>query len=709
MNSATDIRPQPPSESSRNSLPGSIDLSVIVVNYNVREFLEQALRSINRASDGLKVEIFVVDNNSSDGSVEMVRNRFPEVHLIANEENTGFSAANNQAIRQASGRYLLILNPDTIVREDTLQALVRFMDEHPDAGAAGCKILNPDGSFAPESRRAFPTPAVAFYRITGLSKLFPRSARFGRYNMSYLPPDEAAEVDALSGSCMMVRHEALLRRADTAHSPEINGVAHVTYDGAGLFDEAFFMYGEDLDWCFRIQQAGWKIYYTPETQIIHYKGESTKKGELRYVMLFYGAMLRFAEKHFKSRHSWLFRIFLRGGIVARGSLQVVSNGLKRFSTPLIDAAITFAMVAAAGFLRFLPDNLTFPPLFVGLIAPLYTLATAVSISALGGYKHTGRTRILPVISGSLIAFAILGTTSFFVKNIAFSRLAILLGFCMALVALCLIRIIRVYRKPPTLFRRTIFVGNHDEAQRLNQLFSAERAPSMELLGYVGEQPAGEPAKDLDVPFLASLRHLRDIVRLQRIDDVVFGSSALSNRTIFDLIQQLRDLPVSLKILSPNLEHLISPARIDELTATPALIDAERAFGLQRSTLARRAFEVTLATAGLVLRPILYLMAAATGKNSWWRVLIEKTKNMPQVLVGKHALVGFRREEAPFISASWQLKPGIFTITDTLPPRTKRSQDINRAYWLYVCNQSMALDLDIIFRSIKQIRAQYAGR
>src|SRR6056297_2802194 len=167
-----------------------VDVSVIVVNYNVREFLEQALDSVERASAGLSIETFVVDNNSVDGSAAMVRERFPDAQVIANEENVGFGRANNQAIQQACGRYLLILNPDTLLQEDTLRTFVDFMDAQPDAGAAGCRILNPDGTFAPESRRAFPTPSVALYRMTGLSRLFPHSKTFGRYNLTYLPIDE---------------------------------------------------------------------------------------------------------------------------------------------------------------------------------------------------------------------------------------------------------------------------------------------------------------------------------------------------------------------------------------------------------------------------------------------------------------------------------------------------------------------------------------
>jgi GT2 family glycosyltransferase len=207
----------------------------------------------------LRVEVFVVDNNSVDGSVEMVARDFPDVTLIRNDENVGFARANNQAIRQARGKYLLILNPDTIVQEDTLRVLVDHLEAHPESGAVGCQILNPDGSFAPESRRAYPTPTVAFYRIVGLSKLFPSSPVFGRYNMTFLPRDEESEVDALSGSCMLVRHAALHVARPTWERLDqqerrcvdqglMDDVPDITRDGAGLFDEDFFMYGEDLDW-----------------------------------------------------------------------------------------------------------------------------------------------------------------------------------------------------------------------------------------------------------------------------------------------------------------------------------------------------------------------------------------------------------------------------------------------------------------------------
>src|SRR3990172_4972493 len=236
-----------------------MDLSVIIVNYNVRDFLENALASAREAMKGIDGEVIVVDNASDDGSVEMVGRKFPGVRMVANDRNIGFAAANNIALRLSRGRYMLLLNPDTIVKEDTFQIIIRFLDTHPDAGLAGCRILNPDGTLQLACRRSFPTPWVAFTKISGLSALYPESRIFGKYNLGYLDPDRTYEVDAISGSFMAVRREA--------------------YEKAGGLDEEYFMYGEDLDWCYRIKQAGWKVYYVSGTRIIHYKGESVRRSD----------------------------------------------------------------------------------------------------------------------------------------------------------------------------------------------------------------------------------------------------------------------------------------------------------------------------------------------------------------------------------------------------------------------------------------------
>jgi GT2 family glycosyltransferase len=295
-----------------------VDLSVIIVNFNVRAFLENALVSVRRALEGLRGEVIVVDNASDDGSVEMVRQKFPEAAVIANQTNLGFAAANNLALKKARGRYVLLLNPDTIVQEDTFTTMVAFMDGHVDVGAAGCKVLNPDGTLQLACRRSFPTPWVAFTKIAGLSSLFPHSRTFGRYNLTYLDPDQSVEVEALSGSFMVIRREA--------------------YEAVGGLDEQFFLYGEDLDWCYRFKQAGWKIFYVHQTQIVHYKGESARRSDIDEVRLFYEAMRLFVQKHFP--RGIFSDVILRLGIALREWAAFAG----RIARPLRAAGLDFVLV-----------------------------------------------------------------------------------------------------------------------------------------------------------------------------------------------------------------------------------------------------------------------------------------------------------------------------------------------------------------------------
>ena len=294
-------------------------LSIIIVNYNVKYFLEQALLSVRKAILPIEAEVFVVDNNSVDDSVEMVKEKFPEIHLIENKSNPGFSTANNQAIKLAKGEYVLLLNPDTVVEENTFEKCIDFMDAHPDAGGLGVKMIDGSGKFLPESKRGFPSPFVAFCKTFGLSSIFPKSKTFNRYHLGFLDENKTHEVDVLAGAFMMLRKSVL--------------------DEIGLLDETFFMYGEDIDLSYRIVQAGYKNYYFTDTTIIHYKGESTKKGSLNYVKVFYNAMIIFAKKHFKGEKATLFILMLHLAIYFRAFLTLVSNFFKQIYLPLLDAGV----------------------------------------------------------------------------------------------------------------------------------------------------------------------------------------------------------------------------------------------------------------------------------------------------------------------------------------------------------------------------------
>ena len=252
-------------------------LSVVIVSYNVKYYLAQCLDSLDRALAGIDSEVFVVDNHSKDDTVGYISRRYRNVSVIDSNHNLGFARANNIAIRRSSGEYVLLLNPDTFVCEDTIREALSFMDAHQCAGGVGVKMYNPDGSRAPESRRGLPTPLTSFYKMSGLCARFPKSRRFGRYYMGYLDWEEPARIEVVSGAFCLLRKSAL--------------------DKVGLLDEDFFMYGEDIDLSYRLLKGGFENWYLPYA-ILHYKGESTQKTSFRYVHVFYQAMLIFFRKHY---------------------------------------------------------------------------------------------------------------------------------------------------------------------------------------------------------------------------------------------------------------------------------------------------------------------------------------------------------------------------------------------------------------------------
>ena len=266
-------------------------LSIVIVSYNVRGYLENCLQSVSRALEGIEGEVFVVDNHSDDDSVETVRTQYPWVRLIENQENMGFSRANNIAIREARGEYVLLLNPDTIVEEATLREVLRFMDEHLKAGGAGVMMHNADGSLAPESRRALPTPWVSCLKMLGFTK---------RYYMSHLPWDQPGRIEVISGAFCFLRKKAL--------------------DEVGLLDEDFFMYGEDIDLSYRLLKGGWENWYLPYP-ITHFKGKSTQKSDYRYVHIFYKAMLIFFRKHY-SHLSFFYALPVKMAIYFRAAIAL---------------------------------------------------------------------------------------------------------------------------------------------------------------------------------------------------------------------------------------------------------------------------------------------------------------------------------------------------------------------------------------------------
>ncbi len=296
-----------------------LDLGIVIASYNTCDLLRSCLRSVYASEGDFTFDVCVVDNASPDGSAGMVADEFPQVRLIVNQKNLGYPAANNQGLRRFGlrggrsahspddvPRFVLLLNPDTELPPDGLDKMLGFMEEHPDAGASGPKLVRPDGTLDLACRRSFPTPEISFYRLVGLSRIFPRSRRFGQYNLTYLDPDQVAEVDSVVGAFMLVRSKAVAQ--------------------AGLMDEQFFMYGEDLDWAYRIKSAGWKIYYNPAVTVLHVKRAASRHSP-RAQIEFYRAMDIFYRKHYAVQTPWWLHLLVIGAISSRLRLEKLRRSL----------------------------------------------------------------------------------------------------------------------------------------------------------------------------------------------------------------------------------------------------------------------------------------------------------------------------------------------------------------------------------------------
>ncbi|MEO0162012.1 MAG: glycosyltransferase [candidate division WOR-3 bacterium] len=527
-------------------------ISVVIVNYNVRHFLEQCLMAIERAKHNLDIEIIVVDNASVDGSQAMIKKKFPNVILIENHRNLGFAKANNQALRIARGRYVLILNPDTLIQEDTLVTLKNFLDEHPEVSAVGCKLINPDGSFQAACRRSIPTPWVAFTKIVGLSRIFPRSRIFGRYNLTYLSPDVECEVEVLSGSLMMVRKEVL---------------KHI-----GFFDEDYFMYGEDIDLCYRIKKAGGKIYYTPRTKAIHYKGESTKKGEFSYITNFYSSMLIFIDKHFQDHYSTFVKIFLKLGIYLRAYLAYLISFFKIIAAPLLDFLLTILSI-------FLAIKIWLPHYHLmrfRVIFPIYTIVWFLSIYLSGCYQGRKKYHLKPLLGGTIIGFLLNSTFTYFFKQFAYSRVVILIAALLIILLLSGWRLFyrwlgpHAIKHPLSKLRRTIIVGAGKEGLRILKKLRARPDIPYEICGFVDfdEKNVGKEIDGTEV--LSTIENIREVIKIQKIDDVIFSSDRLSNKQILETISYAHGTGVNFRIVPHELEYIIAKSSVDEIEAVPLL-------------------------------------------------------------------------------------------------------------------------------------------
>lgn len=519
-------------------------LSVIIVNYNVRYFLEQCLVSVLKAIENINAEVFVVDNISTDDSVDMVKEKFPQVNLIANTENVGFSRANNQAIKISKGEYVLLLNPDTVVEEDAFEKCIEFMDANPKAGGLGVKMIDGNGIFLPESKRGLPTPAVSFYKIFGLSVLFPKSKRFSKYHLGYLKENDTNEIEVLSGAYMWMRKSVL--------------------DEVGYLDESFFMYGEDIDLSYRITQAGYKNYYFPKTRIIHYKGESTKKGSINYVFVFYNAMIIFSKKHF-AKKAKAFSFFINIAIYLRAFLAITFRFVNHSKLVISDLAI---ITGSLFLLNFLKPYLGFPnQIDVFSDYGLLNIGAVIISFILGlmlfrGYSKTIQLSktFLGLLLGSTI---LLGVNFLFPNEFSFSIKYIVSIISCVSFFIFLSRIILDYfnkvKFKNTKKKNILISGSLEFIQKI----SALRLKDNPLTKFLKIKPNNTVTSNEYDSFIGKQNQLPDIAEIYNANEVVFSANDISYGDMINEMDKTKSEFVDFKI-SLNSDLIIGSKTVEKI-------------------------------------------------------------------------------------------------------------------------------------------------
>lgn len=641
-------------------------LSIVIVNYNVRYFLEQCLRSVYKALEGIDAEVFVVDNNSADGSVAMVQEQFPQVHLIANSDNPGFSKANNQAIRIAKGEYVLLLNPDTVVEEHTFRKSLEFMDAHPDAGGLGIKMIDGKGIYLPESKRGLPTPWVAFYKIFGLSSLFPRSKRFARYYLGHLSEDENQEVEILAGAYMLMRKKTL--------------------DEVGLLDEDFFMYGEDIDLSYRILKGGYKNYYLAESTIIHYKGESTKKGSLNYVRVFYKAMVIFAEKHFSSSFARFYSLFINMAIYLRAGMAIFARIVKRISMPVMDVALLYGGLYYIKEYwehnhRFVQGG-EYPAALMLYAVPAYIAFWVGSLFLNGVYDK--QVRLGQIFRGlALGTVGILVSYSLIPEDWRFSRAIIILGALWAGLSLIGWRYLwSIVASKPILASakkdlRVLLVGEENELKRVGALLQSYRGQ----LSYSAWVSSTELYNE---KFVGGIQDLPDLVRVFRIDEVIFCSANLSSEAIFKAMRDLKDPDLEFKIAPPESQFIIGSSSIHSQGSWYTQ-DVNR-IDKPENRRAKRLLDILLA---LLLIPFFPFMMWFFEKPMLF------VRALFQVLFGQKTWVTYADDEAN--KALPSLAPGVLHLDLTLSPEKREGRIKQQLNQLYAKDYHWQKDLAFIWQ------------
>lgn len=645
-----------------------MQLSVIIVNYNVKYFLEQCLHSVQKACTGIESEIIVADNNSTDGSRAYLQDNFPSVKFIWNNDNIGFAKANNLALAKATGNFILFLNPDTILAEDSIEKCMQFFDIKKTAGAIGIRMVDGSGNFLKESKRSFPSPLTSLFKLSGLARLFPRSETFARYHLGHLSEHENHEVDVLAGAYMMMPKKVL--------------------DEIGNFDERFFMYGEDVDLSYRVQEAGYKNYYFAESTIIHFKGESTKRGSLNYVRFFYKAMSLFVKKHYSGSKAGLFIFFIQTAIIIRAFFSALGNLLKKTGLPILDAALILGSFELTRILwsNYIKQEVNYSPQVLFTAFPAFTALFLITAFYSGlydkGYKQSQLIR-----STAIAALVLLSVYALLPENVRFSRGVLVIGIFLAFVLMNLMRILFIkwrYLETSSEYeerRQTIIVAAEKDfvmiAAMLNKAGMTER-----VLGRVGCDVPNSTAT------LGTIKQLPELVKKYQVKEIIFCENGLSFKEIISCISTLPGTIRNKFHASGSSSIVGSDSRNSSGDYIANSIKYRIEMPIQRRN--KRVLDIVVSLFFLVTFPIIIFIK----KN-----VTAFYKNVFMVLSGKKTWVGYATEtrDLPKLKSSVITSTTQPAVLNDLPAESLQKSDA----W-YASGYTMITDLKKIGRGFKYL-------
>ncbi len=644
-----------------------MQLSVIIVNYNVKYFLEQCLHSVIKACKAVEAEIIVADNNSTDGSRAYLEEKFTAVKFIWNSDNTGFAKANNLALQKARGEFILFLNPDTLLAEDSIEKCLQFFKTQQKIGALGIHMVDGSGNFLKESKRAFPSPLTSLFKLSGLARLFAGSKTFARYHLGHLAENKNHEVDVLAGAFMMIPKKIL--------------------DEVGNFDERFFMYGEDVDLSYRIQKAGYKNYYFAESSIIHFKGESTKRGSLNYVRLFYKAMSLFVKKHYSGSKAGFFIFLIQTAIIIRAFFSALGNLLKKIGLPVLDAGLILSALVLTRLLwnNFIRQEINYSPNVLIIAFPAFTALFLVTAFYSGLYDK-GYKQLQLIRSTTIAALVLLSVYALLPESIRFSRGILVTGILFAFVLMNLMRM---------LFIKLDYLetSNEEDERRQTVVVAAEKDFLIieDILHKAGmtERVLGRVAADLpDSTALGNIEQLPQLIKKYPVKEIIFCENGLSFKEIIFCINVLPGT-IRNKFHASGSNSIVGSD--SKNTSGGFITNATKysiAMPLQRRN--KRLLDITVSILFLLAAPVIILIkknAAAFYKNAF------------TVLTGKKTWVGYaiQKNSLPIIKAS--------VITSTALPATLNdlpTESLHKSDEWYASGYTMMTDFKKIGRGFKYL-------